>query len=401
MEDFQIHLAGTNWPRSPHPHCRKIKSFQSLVQLAKLSLISSLLTPDLLPSRAGQEDDQPNLPPYRLPMATEYGAGGKFVLIDSFRQVRTTTVTEEKRGKMENNYRQWKLPVQSGIVVPAYGIVKNAIKWWQAWLKTMSSFRRRHRAAARCVYVSDQMTLHADLHRSWREEEPQPPGCPFISHTMTTTLERWLKPAAPVQQATTRPQELAASRWDADDEDDDLDEGLLLAVMEAAEQECPGFDAEAGSRYVYPTNLPIRDYQFNITNTALFNNTLVALPTGLGKTLVAAVVMYNYQRWYPTKKILFMAPTKPLVLQQIDACKDIMRLPVTECCTMTGREQLHNILLKCTWEELDKFKCLEAKCHEKPEKSGLEPTAPNRLADRKHCALSTQLYRLSQIPIYM
>ena len=33
-----------------------------------------------------------------------------------------------------------------------------------------------------------------------------------------------------------------------------------------------------------------------------------------------------------------------------------------------------------------------------PEKSGLEPTAPNRLADRKHCALSTQ--RLSQIPFY-
>ena len=25
-----------------------------------------------------------------------------------------------------------------------------------------------------------------------------------------------------------------------------------------------------------------------------------------------------------------------------------------------------------------------------PEKSGLEPTAPNRPADRKHCALSTQ-----------
>ena len=33
---------------------------------------------------------------------------------------------------------------------------------------------------------------------------------------------------------------------------------------------------------------------------------------------------------------------------------------------------------------------VEAKCREKPEKSGLEPTAPNRLADRKHCALSTQ-----------
>ena len=33
---------------------------------------------------------------------------------------------------------------------------------------------------------------------------------------------------------------------------------------------------------------------------------------------------------------------------------------------------------------------LGAPCREKPlEKSGLEPAAPNRLADRKHCALST------------
>jgi Fanconi anemia group M protein len=44
-------------------------------------------------------------------------------------------------------------------------------------------------------------------------------------------------------------------------------------------------------------NVPLRDYQLAITKTALFTNTLVALPTGLGKTLTAAVVMYNYFRW--------------------------------------------------------------------------------------------------------
>ena len=34
-------------------------------------------------------------------------------------------------------------------------------------------------------------------------------------------------------------------------------------------------------------------------------------------------------------------------------------------------------------------KGLGVPCREKPlEKSGLEPAAPNRLADRKHCALS-------------
>lgn len=49
-------------------------------------------------------------------------------------------------------------------------------------------------------------------------------------------------------------------------------------------------------------NVPLRDYQLAITKTALFSNTLVALPTGLGKTLIAAVVMYNYFRWFPEGK---------------------------------------------------------------------------------------------------
>lgn len=51
-------------------------------------------------------------------------------------------------------------------------------------------------------------------------------------------------------------------------------------------------------------NVPLRDYQFDITQSALFSNTLVALPTGLGKTLIAAVVMYNYFRWFPQGNLL-------------------------------------------------------------------------------------------------
>lgn len=38
---------------------------------------------------------------------------------------------------------------------------------------------------------------------------------------------------------------------------------------------------------------------------------------GLGKTFIAAVVMYNYYRWFPLGKLIFMAPTKPLVAQQV------------------------------------------------------------------------------------
>jgi ATP-dependent DNA helicase MPH1 len=47
--------------------------------------------------------------------------------------------------------------------------------------------------------------------------------------------------------------------------------------------------------WVYPidTRYPKRDYQHNIVRNCLFNNTLVALPTGLGKTFIAGVVMLN------------------------------------------------------------------------------------------------------------
>ena len=50
---------------------------------------------------------------------------------------------------------------------------------------------------------------------------------------------------------------------------------------------------------MYPAGVPERGYQLSIIRTALLNNTLVCLPTGLGKTLIAAVVMYNFTRWFP------------------------------------------------------------------------------------------------------
>ncbi|KAL0437937.1 UNVERIFIED_CONTAM: DEAD-box ATP-dependent RNA helicase FANCM [Sesamum latifolium] len=61
-------------------------------------------------------------------------------------------------------------------------------------------------------------------------------------------------------------------------------------------------DTDAAKTWIYPVNVPRRDYQFSITRTALFSNTLVVLPTGLGKTLIAAVVMYNFFRWFPEGK---------------------------------------------------------------------------------------------------
>ena len=107
----------------------------------------------------------------------------------------------------------------------------------------------------------------------------------------------------------------------------------------------PGFDLEAGNVWIYPTNYPIRNYQYDIVEQALYKNTLVTLPTGLGKTFIAAVVMYNFYRWYPQGKVIFMAPTKPLVAQQIEACFNIMGIPQSDTAEMTGEGHTKSFLL--------------------------------------------------------
>ena len=99
----------------------------------------------------------------------------------------------------------------------------------------------------------------------------------------------------------------------------------------------PECDKATIDTWRYPSNYEKRDYQFAMVESALFRNSLICLPTGLGKTLIAAVVMYNFYRWFPKGKIVFMAPAKPLVAQQIEACRDIVSIPASDSIAMTGK----------------------------------------------------------------
>ncbi|KAK0618302.1 hypothetical protein B0T17DRAFT_537490, partial [Bombardia bombarda] len=106
---------------------------------------------------------------------------------------------------------------------------------------------------------------------------------------------------------------------------------------------------DALSTWVYPLNLgEPRDYQFNIVKHGLFNNTLVALPTGLGKTFIAATIMLNYVRWTKTAKIVFVAPTKPLASQQVQACLNIVGIPRSQATLLTG--ETPPVLREGEWE---------------------------------------------------
>jgi len=91
--------------------------------------------------------------------------------------------------------------------------------------------------------------------------------------------------------------------------------------------------------WVFPVDekYPKRQYQLEMAETAISHNTLVSLPTGLGKTLVAAVVLYNFYRWFSKGKVIFLAPTLPLVNQQVSACYNIMGIPANDTAVLTGK----------------------------------------------------------------
>jgi len=68
-------------------------------------------------------------------------------------------------------------------------------------------------------------------------------------------------------------------------------------------------------------NLNPRAYQTAIFETAKHNNTLVVLPTGLGKTLIALMLSIERKQKFPLSKILFLAPTRPLAEQHFETFK--------------------------------------------------------------------------------
>lgn len=66
---------------------------------------------------------------------------------------------------------------------------------------------------------------------------------------------------------------------------------------------------------IRPDVLEDRAYQTAIAEAAVRANTLVVLPTGLGKTAIALRVAADFLLREPARSILFMAPTRPLVAQ--------------------------------------------------------------------------------------
>ena len=84
------------------------------------------------------------------------------------------------------------------------------------------------------------------------------------------------------------------------------------------------------------SSLKPREYQQKIAEAASQANTLVVLPTGLGKTLIALLVAKLRLEKFPDGKVVVLAPTKPLVLQHYNSFKEILSLGPKDATLLTG-----------------------------------------------------------------
>ena len=85
-----------------------------------------------------------------------------------------------------------------------------------------------------------------------------------------------------------------------------------------------------------------RDYQNQIYNTCKTKNTLVVLPTGIGKTLIALMLTIYQQKKHPATKTLFLAPTRPLAEQHLQYFKKHLPELFAEMTLFTGKINAEN-----------------------------------------------------------
>jgi Fanconi anemia group M protein len=88
---------------------------------------------------------------------------------------------------------------------------------------------------------------------------------------------------------------------------------------------------------IWPETMEARLYQQNIAEKACQKNTMVILPTALGKTAISALAAahFLYNHW--DMKILVMAPTRPLVLQHKDTFSNFLRIKAEDIVVLTGK----------------------------------------------------------------
>ncbi len=98
-------------------------------------------------------------------------------------------------------------------------------------------------------------------------------------------------------------------------------------------------------------NIKPREYQKQIFESIKNKNSLVVLPTGIGKTLIALMLAIHRMKKFPLEKILFLAPTRPLAEQHFNYFKKHLPELFATIELFTGK--IHAEKRKEIWQRAD------------------------------------------------
>src|ERR671919_143146 len=88
---------------------------------------------------------------------------------------------------------------------------------------------------------------------------------------------------------------------------------------------------------IWDNTIEYRLYQKNIADSASRSNTLVILPTALGKTIISILVCAEMLYKHRDKRVLVMAPTRPLVGQHLKLFSSILKILEEQIVAITGK----------------------------------------------------------------
>lgn len=88
---------------------------------------------------------------------------------------------------------------------------------------------------------------------------------------------------------------------------------------------------------IYERSIESRAYQKNIAESAFDKNALVILPTSLGKTIIAIMLTARTLYTYRRKRVMVVAPTRPLVLQHMKSFFSVLKLSQDKIAEITGK----------------------------------------------------------------
>ncbi len=92
------------------------------------------------------------------------------------------------------------------------------------------------------------------------------------------------------------------------------------------------------NKYLREKQIEHRVYQLKIAQACASKNSLVVLPTGLGKTIIGVYVAAKILEKFPPKsKIIVLAPTRPLINQHYDSFRTLMTIPEEQLVVLTGK----------------------------------------------------------------